>query len=190
MSDDAIPTMAAAATADDGVGTRHIKFKEKVLHKITRSTDHIDEIKKHTSGDSSIKNRASTFQKMHDAQSPTVKERPKSTPRKSPISGGQGEKCPVCNKPVFAAERIVAEGRSYHKTCLRCGLGDKTIGCNKVLSVHDYEEYRKIMFCKACARKQHNEALASGSGFTGKGGPDLTKKTSTSSDEEIMRERR
>ena len=89
MSDDAIPTMAAEATADDGVGTKHIKFKEKVLHKITRSTDHIDEIKKHTSGVSSIKNRASTFQKMHDAQSPTVKARPKSSPRKSPISGGE-----------------------------------------------------------------------------------------------------
>ena len=88
MSDDAIPTMAAQATGDEGVGTKHIKFKEKVMHTITRSTDHIDEIKKHTAGVKSIKNRASTFQRMHDAQSPNLKERPKSSPR-TPKSGGK-----------------------------------------------------------------------------------------------------
>ena len=166
--DDAIP-MDSGMAGTEGVATEGVAFKVKA--EIQYSSHRIDEIRAHTSVNR-IKDRSKIFQDKHDAQSPNVaQKRPTSSPQKAAeiaakLAPNLGEKCPVCNKAVFQAERIVANGRSYHKTCLRCGLGNG-LGCNKVLKTHDYEEYHKVMYCKACARKQHNNALAKKSGFQG-----------------------
>ena len=48
------------------------------------------------------------------------KEIPKVVKRTTSFGGGGGEKCTICNKTVYAAERAAANGKPYHKECFRC----------------------------------------------------------------------
>jgi hypothetical protein len=176
--DDAIP-MEAGEAAETGIATENVGYKEKVMAEIKTSSSHIDEIRAHTAANR-IGDRAAIFQAKHDAQSPVVPKRSSASPAKSSelaakMAQNLGDKCPRCEKAVFNAEKIEAGGKAYHKTCLRCGFGNG-LGCNKVLKTFDYEEYHKVMYCKACARKQHNSALAQRSGYAGKSDFNLTGK--------------
>lgn len=45
---------------------------------------------------------------------------------------GSAEKCDICTKTVYALEKLTADGKIFHKNCLRC---DK---CKKVLSLGNY----------------------------------------------------
>jgi len=53
------------------------------------------------------------------------------------------EKCDVCTKSVYAAERIEAGGRAYHKaTCFKCSV------CKMTLNLNNYAQSEGILFCK------------------------------------------
>ena len=36
--------------------------------------------------------------------------------------------CAVCNKPVYAMERLEVDKTVYHKTCFKCTVCNKTLG--------------------------------------------------------------
>lgn len=57
---------------------------------------------------------------------------------------GGGEKCPRCQKTVYFAEEARANGRKWHKLCLKCA------NCNKMLDSTTCTDHDGEAFCKAC----------------------------------------
>jgi len=60
--------------------------------------------------------------------------------------GGTTEKCSVCAKTVYLAEKIVVEDKedkkTFHKTCLKCSH------CKANLSLGNYASMNGVMYCK------------------------------------------
>jgi uncharacterized CHY-type Zn-finger protein len=63
-----------------------------------------------------------------------------------PQFGGASEKCSVCSKTVYLAEKIVVEDKedkkTFHKTCLKCSH------CKNTLSLGNYASMNGVMYCK------------------------------------------
>lgn len=59
-----------------------------------------------------------------------------------PPKFGGGEKCAICNKAVYAAERIEAGQKPYHKLCFKCSE------CKMTLKIENYAQAHGILFCK------------------------------------------
>jgi cysteine/glycine-rich protein len=63
-----------------------------------------------------------------------------------PQFGGASEKCSVCSKTVYLAEKIVVEDKedkkTFHKTCLKCSH------CKATLSLGNYASMNGVMYCK------------------------------------------
>ena len=51
-------------------------------------------------------------------------------------------KCHVCDKSVYEQEKLVTDGKTFHKTCFRC------VHCNKVLSLGSYASLNEKTYCK------------------------------------------
>ena len=71
-------------------------------------------------------------------------------------SGGSGRrfaapasvsKCEVCGKTVYEMEKLVADGKTYHKACFRCAQ------CNKTVSAGTYAALDGKIYCKPCFKK-------------------------------------
>ncbi|EGC30384.1 hypothetical protein DICPUDRAFT_41502, partial [Dictyostelium purpureum] len=58
------------------------------------------------------------------------------------------ERCVVCSKLVYQAERLSTEGRIYHKACFRCSV------CNNSVKLGNYASMESQTFCKPCFKKQ------------------------------------
>lgn len=71
------------------------------------------------------------------------------------------DRCSKCSKPVYFAEQILANGKKYHKLCLKCGL------CNKLLDSTTLRDHDGEIFCKACYGKKFGPK---GYGFAGGAG--------------------
>lgn len=71
------------------------------------------------------------------------------------------ERCPVCTKPVYFAEQVLAVGKKFHKLCLKCGE------CNKLLDSYSCTNHDDEIFCKACYGKKFGPK---GYGFAGGAG--------------------
>ena len=56
--------------------------------------------------------------------------------------GGGGDKCAVCGKTAYAAEKLEADGKVYHKTCFKCDQ------CKKTLKTGNYASLQGKIFCK------------------------------------------
>mmetsp|Transcript_143690 Transcript_143690/g.203256 ORF Transcript_143690/g.203256 Transcript_143690/m.203256 type:complete len:117 (+) Transcript_143690:50-400(+) len=52
------------------------------------------------------------------------------------------EKCAVCEKTVYAMERMAADGLVFHKGCMKC------CHCNKSLSLGNYAALSGKYYCK------------------------------------------
>jgi len=52
------------------------------------------------------------------------------------------EKCAVCTKAVYAAERIEAGGKIFHKLCFKCSV------CKMSLNLNNYAQSEGVLFCK------------------------------------------
>ncbi|KAI9206178.1 uncharacterized protein BJ171DRAFT_580257 [Polychytrium aggregatum] len=50
--------------------------------------------------------------------------------------------CSICQKTVYPMDKIAADDKLFHKTCLRCGH------CNKVLSLGNYAAVNGVFYCK------------------------------------------
>ncbi|XP_059829963.1 cysteine and glycine-rich protein 3 isoform X1 [Hypanus sabinus] len=57
---------------------------------------------------------------------------------------GGADKCPRCNKSVYAAEKVIGGGKAWHKTCFRCAL------CGKSLESTNVTDKDGEIYCKAC----------------------------------------
>uniref|UniRef100_K1QML1 Cysteine and glycine-rich protein 3 n=1 Tax=Magallana gigas TaxID=29159 RepID=K1QML1_MAGGI len=55
---------------------------------------------------------------------------------------GGGEKCGICSKSVYAAERIEAGGTPFHKLCFKCSE------CKMSLKLNTYAQADGILYCK------------------------------------------
>ena len=63
------------------------------------------------------------------------------------------DKCPKCNKTVYALEEIRICDKSFHKACLRCK------SCNKLLDKSNFYELENGFYCKSCHGKKQMESL-------------------------------
>ncbi|KAL5037396.1 hypothetical protein BDV3_006892 [Batrachochytrium dendrobatidis] len=54
----------------------------------------------------------------------------------------QREACTICSKVVYPMDRLSADDKVFHKTCLRCGH------CSKVLSLGNYAALNGVFYCK------------------------------------------
>ncbi|KAI0224792.1 hypothetical protein LSAT2_024205 [Lamellibrachia satsuma] len=54
----------------------------------------------------------------------------------------QTEKCAICTKSVYAAERCEAGGKIYHKNCFKCSH------CKMPLNLNNYTQAEGIIYCK------------------------------------------
>lgn len=52
------------------------------------------------------------------------------------------EECAVCNRVVYAMEKLEADKVVYHKTCFKCSV------CNKTLSTGTYAALQGKIYCK------------------------------------------
>jgi hypothetical protein len=69
-----------------------------------------------------------------------------------PPKFGGAEKCGRCTKSVFFAERVIAEGKPYHKACFVCAR------CRKGLESTTVTGHGDEIFCKACYGKEFGPA--------------------------------
>lgn len=63
-------------------------------------------------------------------------------------SFGGAEKCQVCSKSVYAAERVLAAGGVFHKTCFRC------TSCRKGLDQGSVDQHEGQIYCPACHKRE------------------------------------
>jgi hypothetical protein len=63
------------------------------------------------------------------------------TPPRSPGLGGS-EKCVVCEKRVYEMEKMAADGKVFHKGCMKCEH------CQKSLGLGNYAALNGKYYCK------------------------------------------
>lgn len=66
----------------------------------------------------------------------------------SAMKFGGTEKCPRCGKSVYAAEKVVGAGSSWHKACFNCA------SCNKKLDSTTVSDKDGQIYCKGCYGKE------------------------------------
>ena len=58
---------------------------------------------------------------------------------------GGAPKCPVCDKSVYAAEKMLGpESKAYHKACFKCSE------CNKKVDSVTMAAKGAVLYCKTC----------------------------------------
>ncbi|BFZ05540.1 hypothetical protein BsWGS_08579 [Bradybaena similaris] len=67
-----------------------------------------------------------------------------------PPKFGGGDKCGICDKTVYAQEKIEAGGVSFHKNCFKCSQ------CKMTLNLQNYGQADKAIFCK---KHYHEQVL-------------------------------
>ncbi|KAM8876814.1 cysteine and glycine-rich protein 3 [Synchiropus picturatus] len=60
---------------------------------------------------------------------------------------GGSDRCPRCSKAVYAAEKVMGGGKSWHKTCFRCAM------CGKSLESTTVTDKDGEIYCKVCYAK-------------------------------------
>jgi cysteine and glycine-rich protein len=60
---------------------------------------------------------------------------------------GGGEKCGVCSKSVYAAERVAGAGQVFHKTCFKCTT------CKRSLDSTNLSDRNGVLYCSPCYGK-------------------------------------
>ncbi|KAJ8344334.1 hypothetical protein SKAU_G00316630 [Synaphobranchus kaupii] len=70
-----------------------------------------------------------------------------SNPSKFAQKCGGSDRCPRCSKAVYAAEKVIGGGQSWHKTCFRCAF------CGKSLESTNVTDKDGEIYCKVCYAK-------------------------------------
>jgi len=95
------------------------------------------------------------------------------TPRPRSLFGSS-EKCDVCTKTVYPMEKLAADGKVFHKACLKCKH------CNKTLSLGSFAALQGEMYCKPHFKQLFKEKGNYDEGF----GREQHKKNWESTDKE------
>ena len=183
--DDAIPSEeipCEEAPASESVksSSTHVFTKlkhEAVKHAAVTSADRVKEFASLTGeAGKRVADRAANFKSPTKAESsPAPQSGEKKGPsaadkfRQAGAGAGLGDRCKSCEKMVYTAEKIIAQGFSWHKFCFTCGHKTGN-GCNKVLLAGGYEEHGGTAYCKNCSRKLFQgqvSTLATKGGWTG-----------------------
>ena len=77
---------------------------------------------------------------------------------------GDAAACPRCNGKVFHSEKVVSNGKNYHKKCAVCRVCEKNIGTKDICNGKDGEIY-----CKSCYARKFGAP-----GYRGAGAGDWT----------------
>ncbi|XP_044476581.1 LIM domain-containing protein WLIM2b-like [Mangifera indica] len=85
---------------------------------------------------------------------------------------GTHPKCKACDKTVYFAEMITADGVPYHKTCFKCSH------CNGVLQMGRYSTIEGILYCKPHFEQLFKETGSFTNKFQAAKTPTLTKSPS------------
>uniref|UniRef100_A0A9L0SM87 Cysteine and glycine-rich protein 1 n=1 Tax=Equus caballus TaxID=9796 RepID=A0A9L0SM87_HORSE len=75
--------------------------------------------------------------------------RPTTNPNASKFAQkiGGSERCPRCTQAVYAAEKVIGAGKSWHKSCFRCAK------CGKGLESTTLADKDGEIYCKGCYAK-------------------------------------
>ncbi|ERE74332.1 cysteine and glycine-rich protein 1 [Cricetulus griseus] len=75
--------------------------------------------------------------------------RPTTNPNASKFAQkiGGSERCPRCSQAVYAAEKVIGAGKSWHKSCFRCAK------CGKGLESTTLADKDGEIYCKGCYAK-------------------------------------
>nr|KAF6399663.1 cysteine and glycine rich protein 1 [Molossus molossus] len=75
--------------------------------------------------------------------------RPTTNPNTSKFAQKMGvsERCPRCGQAVYAAEKVIGAGKSWHKSCFRCAK------CGKGLESTTLADKEGEIYCKGCYAK-------------------------------------
>uniref|UniRef100_A0A8C2R3N2 Cysteine and glycine-rich protein 1 n=2 Tax=Capra hircus TaxID=9925 RepID=A0A8C2R3N2_CAPHI len=75
--------------------------------------------------------------------------RPTTNPNTSKFAQkiGGSERCPRCSQAVYAAEKVIGAGKSWHKSCFRCAK------CGKGLESTTLADKDGEIYCKGCYAK-------------------------------------
>ncbi|KAL6055164.1 Cysteine and glycine-rich protein 1 [Balamuthia mandrillaris] len=60
--------------------------------------------------------------------------------------------CAKCGKAVYAMEQVSAVGKTWHKSCLKCGK------CGRVLRDGNWEDHAGSVYCTPCHEKHFVDA--------------------------------
>ncbi|XP_001363524.4 cysteine and glycine-rich protein 1 isoform X1 [Monodelphis domestica] len=79
----------------------------------------------------------------------TPGHRPTTNPNASKFAQkiGGSESCPRCGQAVYAAEKVIGAGKSWHKSCFRCAK------CGKGLESTTLADKDGEIYCKGCYAK-------------------------------------
>nr|XP_033773618.1 cysteine and glycine-rich protein 1 [Geotrypetes seraphini] len=79
----------------------------------------------------------------------TLSHQPTNNPNASRMAQkvGGADCCPRCGKSVYAAEKVIGAGKSWHKSCFRCAK------CGKSLESTTLADKDNEIYCKACYAK-------------------------------------
>eukprot|EP01096_Ripella_sp_DP13-Kostka_P004642 TRINITY_DN169_c0_g1_i1.p1 TRINITY_DN169_c0_g1~~TRINITY_DN169_c0_g1_i1.p1 ORF type:complete len:478 (-),score=229.87 TRINITY_DN169_c0_g1_i1:228-1580(-) len=76
-------------------------------------------------------------------------------PGAAPKFGSQSNKCPICEKTVYAQEELKFQDRSYHKACFKCST------CQLALNFKTAQSFQNIVYCAVHLPKQSHTQVAS-----------------------------
>lgn len=68
------------------------------------------------------------------------------SPRTVPANGAPlvmpKDACYMCNKTVYPMDKLSADDKVFHKTCLKCGH------CSRIISLGNYAAMNGVFYCK------------------------------------------
>lgn len=90
---------------------------------------------------------AASFERLATAETKPAAESKPAPASKPRAQFGGAPQCAKCGTSVYAAEKVLAAGGTYHKACLRC------VDCGRGLDSSSVNDREGEVYCKPCYAK-------------------------------------